>query len=121
MDDELAFQIEKIRQVVYKDNDIRDNRIKRWESQMDSITSQLSELTLQNRDILAHTTSSDERMKDFTVTMNKYIDKHDLDHQMLKATDEQLKKYMYLALGGIAIISFIAPYVWQIIWASSRS
>jgi len=112
---EAEQQVEKIRQIVTKDNDLRDARLTRLENQQDAMNKQLTDLLLQNRDILGLLKAADRRMEDFIKTNEAYVKTHNDEHCRLQDTDEQLKKYMWIFMGAVGLLSFAAPYIWQII------
>lgn len=114
LENELKFNIEKIRQITGKDNDLRDSRITRLEKQYDTMSIQINDMALQNRDILGMLKVTDERIKDFIKVTEKYIESHNNEHCRLQDTDEALKKYMFIAMGAIGILSFIAPFLWDL-------
>jgi peptidoglycan hydrolase CwlO-like protein len=90
-------------------------RIDRLEKQQDLIQEQIGKLVLQIADVLASVRVNDVRMEEFISTMKEYIRRHDIDHQDLKNTDEALKKYIWMALGALAILSFLMPYLRDLI------
>ena len=85
----------------------QDERISRLEKQYDELTKQINSIPL-----------LDQRMKDFIDRMDRYLARHDKEHEDLRNTDEILKKYLFVAVGVVGALSFIAPYVWQLLLRS---